>query len=311
MLAISVAASGLALLAGGCATTSRTSTTVNETVLDADSQFIVQVVARGRPLRLKVDPGAPWFVLLNGSVARELRLVGTRSANMAVGPVKLKGQTRSEKLTFGSLTASRPVMWFKGESVRDADGVINPANLPWDRVTLRLRPKAANEQAVELPMEFDRERGLYHRYSFGGQLILTRFTLADPLTTTTGAAASVIAKRHDGLWKGGMFTHQVRYGVVRPVRKMVLGKPLSVNGFMLSQMAVRVWDDRGDYRLTDEQVRTEEDDEDILVIGKRGRSFGAPHFWLMVGQDALTKCSSISYDKGSKRLILSCSAATS
>ncbi len=108
-----------------------------------------------------------------------------------------------------------------------------------------------------------------------------------------------------------MFTHPVRYGVLRPVRKMVLGKPLSVNGFMLSQLAVRVWDDRGDYRLTDEQIQTEEEgDEDILVIGKRGRSFGAPHFWLMVGQDALSKCSSISYDKSSKRLILSCSAAT-
>lgn len=303
---------GIALLTSGCATTTNPSARVNETVLDAPSKYIVQAEARGRPLKLRVDPGAPYFVLLNDKVARELKLVGTKAATLAVGPMRLKGSTRSEKLTIGGVTASKPVMWVKGQAVGDADGIINPANLPGDRVTLRLQAPQPGEQFIELPMRFDRQRGLYYEFDFGAQLILTRFTLEDPLTTATGAAASVIAKRRSGLWDGGPFVHQVRFGVPRPVRRMVLGQPLSVKGFPLSEFAVRIMDDRGSFMLPDKELPTAVEDEDgVIVTGKNKRSYGAAHFWLMIGSKDLSRCSSISYDSRAKRMILSCSPATS
>jgi hypothetical protein len=308
--ALGAAAAFLLLSLGGCATTSGTgSDAAAVKVFDAQSEFIVMAETKGRPLRLKVDTGAPWFVLLNGSVAKSLRLVGTRSATLTIGPVKLKGKTRTQKFTFGGVAATRPVMWFDREAVRGADGVINPANLPWDRVTMRLGQPRANEQIIGLPMQFDRERGLYHKYSFAGQSILTRFTLADSLTTATGAAAAVIAKRKNGLWDGSAFSHPVRYGVVRPVRTMVLGQPLSVNGFTLSELAVRVWDDRGAFRLPEEQLPADEIEDEIVIDGKRRRFPGAAHFWLMIGRDDLDRCSSITYDKRKRRLNLSCSFA--
>ena len=129
-------------------------------------------MVRGQPLRLKVDPGAPWYVVLNGSTAKRLGLVGTRSAIFAVGPMRVKGKTRSEKVTFGTVVATRPVIWFKGESVSGADGVVNPANVPHDRVTMRFGAPSSVEKIIELQMRFDKERGLYHELSFGGQIIL-------------------------------------------------------------------------------------------------------------------------------------------
>ena len=306
-----VAMSG-ALLASGCATTTNPSAPVNETVLDATSQYIVQAEARGRPLKLKVDPGAPYFVLLNDKVAKDLRLVGTKAATLAVGPMRLKGSTRSEKLTIGGVTASKPVMWVKGQAIGDADGVINPANLPGDRVTLRLQAPQPGEQIIELPMRFDRQRGLYYEFDFGAQLILTRFTLEDSLTTATGAAASVIAKRRSGLWEGGPFVHQVRFGVARPVRRMVLGQPLLVKGFPLNEFAVRIMNDRGSFLLPEKELPTAVEDEDgVIVTGKNNRNYGAAHFWLMIGSKDLSRCSSIIYDTRAKRMILSCSPATS
>jgi hypothetical protein len=297
------------ILLSGCTTTTARSGLV-EAVFDSRSDFVVDTVVRGQPLRLKVDPGAPWYVLLNSSAAKRLGLVGTRSATFAVGPMRVKGKTRSEKVTFGTVVATRPVIWFKGESVSGADGVVNPANVPHDRVTMRFGAPSSVEKIIELQMRFDKERGLYHELSFGGQIILTRFTLQDELTTATGAAASVIAKRRNGLWEGGNFTHPVRYGIARPVRKMVLGEPLSVNGFPLSQLTVRVSDDRGSYYLPEEQVlAVEVDDDDVVVTGKKQRIFGAPHFWLMIGRDNLNRCSSISYENSTKRLILSCALA--
>jgi hypothetical protein len=301
-------ASAGTILTSGCATTSSPGSG-DEAVFDSQSDYIVETVVRGQPLRLKVDPGAPWYVLLNGSTAKRLGLVGTRGATFAVGPMRVKGKTRSEKLTFGTVQASRPVIWFKGESVKGADGVVNPANVPHDRVTLRFGAPSSAEKIIELPMRFDQERGLYYELSFGGQIILTRFTLQDELTTATGAAASVIAKRRNGIWQGDVFTYPVRYGIVRPVRRMVLGEPLSVNGLSLSKLAVRVSDDRGSYYLPEKYVPDpdiEDDEDDVVVTGKRGRIYGAPHFWLMIGRDSLSRCSSISYENRSKRLRLSC-----
>ena len=300
------------MLAAGCATTPTLSTPANETTLEPSSSYIVEAQVRGRPLRLKVDPGAPFFVLLNDKMAKELRLVGTKAATLAVGPLRLKGSTRSEKFTIGGVTRSRPVMWVKGQSIAEADGVINPANLPGDRITLHLRAPAPSEQQIRLPMRFDRQRGLYFEFDYGGQLILTRFTLSDELTTATGAAASVIAKRRSGLWDGGPFVHPVRFGVSRPVRRMVLGQTLSVNGFPVKDFAVRIQDDRGQYLLPEKALPTVDDDEDgIIVTGKNKRSYGAPHFWLMIGRRALSDCSSISYDNKAGQMLLNCSTADS
>lgn len=301
------------MMATGCATTPTPSTPANETALDPSSGYIVEAQVRGRPLRLKVDPGAPFFVLLNDSMAKELRLVGTKAATLAVGPLRLKGSTRSEKFTIGGVTKSRPVMWVKGRSIAEADGIINPANLPGDRITIRLRAPASDEQQIRLPMRFDRQRGLYYELNYGGQLILTRFTLADELTTATGAAASVIAKRKNGLWEGGPFVHPIRFGISRPVRRMVLGQTLSVNGFPVKDFAVRIQDDRGQYLLPEKELPTvnDEDEDGIIVTSKQKRNYGAPHFWLMIGRSALSRCSSISYDNNARQMLLNCSTAES
>jgi hypothetical protein len=305
-----LAAGGFVLLAG-CATTSDSSPQpITQLSLNPQSNYIIEAQARGRLLRLRVDPGAPFYVLLNDKIARDLRLVSTKAATLAVGPTRLKASTRNEKLTIGGVTAAKPVMWVKGEAILDADGIINPANLGND-VTLQLREATGAEQVIQLPMRFDRQRGLYYEFDYGGQLILTRFTLEDKLTTTTGAAASVIAKRRNGIWDGGPFVHEVRFGVPRPVRKMVLGETLSVKGFPVNAFAVRMQDDRGSYLLPDKETPSEEDEDGIVVTGKNKRGYGAAHFWMMVGSDDLSRCSSISYDNKAKHLILRCSTTRS
>jgi hypothetical protein len=88
---------------------------------------------------------------------------------------------------------------------------------------------------------------------------------------------------------------------------MVLGETLSVNGFPLNKLAVRILDDRGTYLLPEKEVTGEDDEDGIVITGKNRRNYGAPHFWLMIGSDDLSRCSSISYDIKAKRLLLSCS----
>ena len=283
---------------------------------DAQSQFIVNAQLRGRPVRLKVDPGAPWYVVLNDNVAKSAGLVGLRGATLVVGPVKIRGKTRTEKLDFGNgLVSSVPVMWFKGRAIEEADGVINPAQLPTMRVTMQIGPPRPGERVIEVPMHFDQQRGLYHNLEFGGQAILTRFTLLESLSTATGATASIIAQRRNGAWSGEQFSEPIRYGIARPVRKMVFAQPISVEGFALRELGVRLLDDRGDLWLPDKDVtataeeeKGEVDEADIVVTGKqRQRIFGRPHYWLMVGREDLNRCSSLTYDRKASRITLRCS----
>ena len=53
----------------------------------------------------------------------------------------------------------------------------------------------------------------------------------------------------------------------------------------------------------------DEGDDGVVVTGKRGRIYGAPHFWLMIGRDSLNRCSSISYENRSRKLRLSCAVS--
>lgn len=302
----------------GCSTTGVPKGAPDQMAYDAQSDFIVTAQLRERPIRLKVDPGAPWYVVLNESVAKSAGLVGLRGATLVVGPVKLRGKTRTEKLDFGNgLVSPVPVMWFKGEAIGEADGVINPAQLPTLQVTMQLGPPRPGERTIEVPMHFDQQRGLYHDMEFGGQAILTRFTLLESLSTATGATASIIAKRRSGAWSGEQFSQPVRYGIVRPVRKMVFAEPISVEGLTLTELGVRFLDDRGDLWLPDREVAVEDEDansdaqvdeSDIVVTGKqRKRIFGRPHYWLMVGRDDLNRCSSLTYDRKASRITLRCS----
>ena len=291
-------------LAQGCATTEDPATTLT---IDASTDPIINAQVGGRTLRLKLDPGAPAYVLLNRSAAKALQLSGGVPATFTVGPVTLVGRTRPETLVLGTEQVTRPLLWFDHEMVDGADGVINPAHLPFRRVVMQLRPARAGEQPIILSTQFDPERGLYHELPFGPELLLTRFTLTDELTTATGATASLIARRLGGEWGGAPFTHQVRYGIRRPVRPMSLKSPLSIKGLPLHAITVRYRDDVGGFQLPAESYDKSNDRDSIVVTGKqKRRSFGEAHFWLLVGTRDLSRCSSITFEAARQRLILSC-----
>jgi len=273
--------------------------------LEKESGFVIEAQLRGRSIRLLVDPGAPGTIMLNGSVARSLALNGRESTRFSVGPVQLWGITGADTLTVDGVKTYQRIMWFARDMVSGVDGVINPASLPFDRVVMNLAPPRAGEIVFSLPVQFDRERGLYHPYRFGAQVLVARFTLADPLTTATGATAAVVVNRVGGKWYGDMFTHPVRYAIRRPVRELSLGQSLSIGGIGVERIAVRPLDDVGDYKLPPEVLRAKAGE--LLVIGKGPRrSLGEAKYWLMVGRNDLKPCSSLTYNRKQGTLTFRC-----
>ena len=280
-----------------------------ELTLDPQSGYILPVAVNGQMLRLKVDLGAPSNIMLNKSKAEALGLSGPEGPVMTVGPVRLTARSRVTTVTIANRPLRLRVMWFNDDLVEGADGAINPAQLPYDAVVFQLRPASGGEVPIRFRALFDRERGLHHQFSFAGELLLTRFTLFDRLSTVTAAAGSLIARHRGGAWAGGAFIHKVRYNITRPARTMVLAQPFRVHGLAMNRLTVRIRDDGGNYQLpTAERVEhAAQGDTDLLVVGQRGLRLPAPaHFWLMVGTGDLEHCSSVRYDRRPHRITLMC-----
>ena len=301
------------IIIGGAALSSCSTTNSGRDIavlpLTAQNEYLVEAQVRGRTLRLRVDPSAPGNILINGSVARSLGLEGSINTTFQVGPVQLKGTTRTERITVTGVEGVQPIMWFDHEMVSGADGTINPARLSARRVLMKLGNPVPGEIEFALPMEFDEERGLYHSAGFARDTLLARFTLSDRLTTATGATAAELAKRAGGEWAGDIFTYPVRYGIRRPVRMMLLNQPVTIMRFELSRIAVRIRDNVGGHILP-RDFQPEAQADDVTIVGKAPRRrFGEAQHWLMIGRDDLGGCSSVTYDRKSSSLIFRCRPA--
>lgn len=265
----------------------------------------VQAVVNGHAVRLRVDPEAPGYILLNpGAIQRVgLRPSMTR-ARTFVGPVRLTGRTKSTTVTIGNRTDERRIIWMDRDAVTDADGLIGPADLPYDRVTFHLRAAGPGEQLLTLPLAFDRSTGLSHRQRVGDQEVGFKLATGTPQTLATAAAGALLAARHGGTWAGEAREHPVRFGVMRPARPLTLGTALPIAGLPLARMLVRTRDDRGNAVLPAEN----DADPDEMVV-TAGSERQRARYTVILGADWLAGCSSLVWDNGTRVMTVSCRAS--
>jgi hypothetical protein len=272
-------------------------------VLEAGAHF-VEAQVNGQPVRLRVDPEASGYIILNPAAVQRaaLRPSLTRAVTY-IGPVRLTGRTKSTTVTIGARTDERRIIWMDRDAAADADGIISPADLPYDRVTLNLRPPAAGEQAFTLPMTYQRSAGLVHSLRIGEQEIGFKISTANSHTLATAAAGALIAAQQGGAWAGEARAQLVRFSVERPARPFALDRPLMVGGRSMDAMLVRVSDHRGDAALPPEPLA---DPDEVVVTAATGRQ-RARHS-VVLGADWLAGCSSVTWDNRTRQLTFSCAA---
>ena len=219
-----IAISSLALLVSACATRpTAPSAASSETALDPQSNYIVEAQVRGAPRSAQGRSRRSILRPAERQGCQRAEACRNEGGDIGRGPAAVEGEHQVREIHYrrrDQVTAGDVV-----ERTAPCRGRWNHQSGQHARRSSSHRtcaPRSPGAQ-IRLPRRFDRQRGLYYEFDYG-QLILTRFTLADSLTTATGAAASVIAKRRSGIWDGGPFVHPVRFGVSRPVRRMVLGK---------------------------------------------------------------------------------------
>lgn len=281
--------------------------------LDAAAPFVDANLAGG-PVRLRVDPGARAYILLNKTTAKRLELgsakrvvgalLGLRAFQpmiVQVGRVQVAGYWSAERLKMLGARADVRVAWFGQGGVADADGVISPALLPYDIVRFVRYERGEDYHDAMLPVRFVDWHGLQGSITVGGKAVDVELSLATPHTIATAAAGAAIATAFDGKFAGPREAIVVAHGVTRPVQTIELARPLEVAGLAIEQFLVRVADWRGDNALPAEGKPSS---DEIVVTGRN--DLQRPWLKLVLGGDAVRNCSEVSYYRQPQRLVLTC-----
>ena len=285
----------------------------SDLVLDAGDGFIISVRVNGATLRLRVDPAASGLVIINPDAARRARLrpeIGPpvpfipgaypRKSFARIGPVSLTGRTATAAATISGQPLAMRLIWFDRDVVPGADGVISVADLPFDRVVLRLGAARGPEAAVALLLDYSPEMGLFFPYAVGDRMVPIQFSVWRQDNMSTAAAGALLATRHSGAWRGDYARRTVSFGIDRPVRPMALAQPIELPGLSIGQFLVRTGDYRGGFALPTDAA----DPDEIVVEGASVRQ--TARFNLTLGRNQLARCSTLIWERAARRLTLSC-----
>jgi len=238
-----------------------------------------------------------------------------RSENVKVGPVRIRGDSRTVDLGWGSGHVRRRAQWFESDVYGDPtiDARIGPLALPEPVIRYRLQPQVAGEQVFTLPLAHQRSWWLATTpVEVDGKTLYLALAPQYPTTVASAAAGAAIATAHDGRFVGAAEPVAITHGVRRPARRMSLGRPVLLGALRIDDLLVRTRDYGSAASIADVDAAAPaaehdaSESEDVLVRGKAQRSPAS--YVVYLGADVLGGCSSITYDKVARQIRLVCRA---
>lgn len=185
--------------------------------VSAADNFVIDATINGQAVRLRVDPETSGYVILNPATVERIGLrrsmIGSRTQ---IGPVRLQGWSKVAELRIGGVTEDRRMVWIDRPAIEGADGLIGPADLPYDQIIFDIREVAEHEEAgFPVPLEFDRSGGLYYAFRLGEDMMRVQFSLIKPISLATAAAGARLADLFEGHWIGEPQEQMIEFGVSR------------------------------------------------------------------------------------------------
>lgn len=294
-----------------------------ERVVSGD--FIVPISINGIAGRFRVDPGAPGLPLVTTAFARRAKFksgsIGI-SLGYKVGPERAVHGTVVATIDEGGNRYKRRVGWpfqprqaagdtnWVGRSYGSlGDGTVGPGALPDAVIRFVLRPARAGEHTVSLPMvdgggPFGRFAGLDAQIIVGGEPLRVRFDPFHPRSVANATAGVRLAAAYGGHLRGAASPVEIAFGIERPVRAMLLDRPVAIGSLSMRLVGVRTGDGAMPTNIPDAGAATPPADPDEIVVVAKGkrRTDGR----LSIGADLLDRCSSMVFDKPAKQIRLTC-----
>jgi len=200
----------------------------------------------GQPVTLKLATGTVDHVILNDSAVQRVQLIpvrGNNKADMKIGDggEMLSGRRGGAWLNVAGHSREQQFYWFPGLSPLPFDGSIGPLAFGVPRVLLRFRAGEA-PLALQLPLAKDIDStalGLIDEPSLTIALTVDAAARRSlPLVST--AAGADLASALGGQFVGEPWEEEILLGVRRPVRRLVLAKPLQLGPLRFDALAVEM-----------------------------------------------------------------------
>lgn len=272
---------------------------------------IIEVTLNGAPVRLEVTAEAFGAAVINPEVAERLALVPDRRSGWRFGPVSVEGRGADAIIGFGHEARELTVVWATSPVSSRADGMIGIHHLPYDRVTFALRSAQPGEVVDRL--ELKRVGRLFGNTRIGtpvkaGKRELLAIFVPEfmPHNLLTAPTATFLATHLDGgFTKEPASAVSMRFGVMRPVRTMLLAQPLEIGSLAVNRFAVR-YEDYGSTAPVGEVAENDPRFEKgrILVSARKGQ--GRPDLLTRIGAEQLGACSRLTYDLAASVIELAC-----
>jgi hypothetical protein len=301
---------GLVMLAALLAAVPARAAEPRELLLEGTDN-IIEVTLNGAPVRLEVTAEAFGPAVINPAVAEQLALVPNQRRGWRFGPVSVEGRGTSAMIGFGHEAREVTVVWADSPVNTRADGMIGIHHLPYDRVTLALRASQPGEVVERL--ELKRVGRLFGNTRIGTPvkagkrellaIFVPEFT---PHNLITAPTATFLATHLDGgFTKEPASTVNMRFGVMRPIRTMLLSQPLEIGSLAVTRFAVR-YEDYGSTAPVGEVAENDPRFEKgrILVSARKGQ--GRPDLLTRIGAEQLSACSRLTYDLAASAIELAC-----
>lgn len=244
-------------------------------VLEFDRPFVATI--NGKPVTLALSSGTVDHIMLNYSVVQRLRLRPEsvdNTANLEVGGLTvLKGRHGGAWVRAAGRWQEQQVYWFPDASPLSLDGSIGPMAIPLPRLALRFANGNA-PTAVRLRLAGDIDTTAYGVVATDtlGFAITVDPGIRRSLPLVSAAVGADLAAANGGQLVGGSWLEEIVLGVRRPVRRLVLDRPLMLGRLRFDEVAVRVGGprDRTQFLAPGQKPIGEapEDPQELVVRGR-------------------------------------------
>lgn len=260
--------------------------------LDASPAPIVDAEINGRPVRLEVDLRMPDMLALSQSAAARLRV--RRAPLLAVnvgieGGSSMRGRLARPRLVFGEEDSRAFAGIFPAPVTDRADGVIGPGALPYDVITVVLGPEPAGATDIVFALE-DPDIWMAS-VQVGGQTLRVFFDVAHPASVFNRSAARLFDSAGAIPAAGELAETPIILGLRTNMQPVTTD--LTVEGLPL----------RPAFARTNAPLLGALEADAIVV---EADAQNAPPPSVTVGRAALSRCSSISVDRRTRRMTVRC-----
>lgn len=289
-----------------------------ERVVTGDGVVAAQV--NGVPARIRLDPGALAMPMVSADLAARAGL-HTGSPLLGknwgvgfaihVGPTLVMASSATGKIDVGDGPFAHRVAWNKRRYQPDVDGVIGPGGIRSSVVRFQLRAPVPGEQTATLPLVEDSDLFVgawgasYAVVAVGAMPLRIRFAPRIPRSFLGAGAAVRVAAALGGRFDGAATEEPIMFGIARPIRPMALAHPLAIGPLSLVRIGVRTAEGGNTAAIPESNEASAAADPDEVVVTAKAKHKPRPGT-LTLGADALSRCSSVVFDKPAKQIRLTC-----